>query len=302
MVDSIPHIPVLVKESLALFHDCYPTTFCDVTVGAGGHAEAFLTMFPSIKRYDGSDRDLSALTLSEKRLSSFKDRVRLRHASFEEVNALTPDGVYDGVLADLGVSSMQLTDLERGFSFQGEEHPLDMRMDMSRGITASEVLNSLKEEEIGEIFRKYGEEPLWRSAATAVVHFRKKKKILTVKDLKEATSGIFPSYRLRKKIHPLTLIFQALRIYVNQEGEQLKILLDSALRWLRPGGRLAIISFCSLDDRPVKWAFREAELAGAGRVLTKKVIMPTYEETRKNPRSRSAKLRCFEKSVEMKHE
>lgn len=295
MTDAIPHIPVLVQECLSLFQNRNPTTFCDVTVGAGGHAEAFLTAFSSIKRYDGSDRDQTALTLSEQRLRPFKERISLRHASFEEVDALTSDGMYDGVLADLGVSSMQLTDLERGFSFQGEEHPLDMRMDVSRGITASEALNSLREEEIGTIFREYGEEPLWRSAAAAVVHFRKKKKILTVKDLKDAMSGVFPSYRLRKKIHPLTLIFQALRIYVNQEGAQLKTLLNSALRWLSPGGRLAIISFCSLDDRPVKWAFREAESKGLGRVVTKKVIMPTYEETRKNPRSRSAKLRCFEK-------
>ncbi|AOQ16425.1 16S rRNA (cytosine(1402)-N(4))-methyltransferase RsmH [Chlamydia trachomatis] len=300
MTDSIPHIPVLVKESLSLFRDRNPVVFCDVTVGAGGHAEAFLTEFPSIERYDGSDRDLSALALSENRLLPFKDRVRLRHASFEEVDTLTSDGTYDGVLADLGVSSMQLNNLERGFSFQGEDHPLDMRMDTSRGMTASEVLNSLREEEIGEIFRNYGEEPLWRSAAAAVVHFRKKKKILTVKDLKDATSGVFPSYRLRKKIHPLTLIFQALRIYVNQEGAQLKVLLDSAFRWLRPGGRLAVISFCSLDDRPIKWAFREAEARGLGKILTKKVIMPSYEETRMNPRSRSAKLRCFEKSFEDK--
>ncbi|ADH17039.1 16S rRNA (cytosine(1402)-N(4))-methyltransferase RsmH [Chlamydia trachomatis] len=300
MTDSIPHIPVLVKESLSLFRDRNPVVFCDVTVGAGGHAEAFLTEFPSIERYDGSDRDLSALALSENRLLPFKDRVRLRHASFEEVDTLTSDGTYDGVLADLGVSSMQLNNLERGFSFQGEDHPLDMRMDTSRGMTASEVLNSLREEEIGEIFRNYGEESLWRSAAAAVVHFRKKKKILTVKDLKDATSGVFPSYRLRKKIHPLTLIFQALRIYVNQEGAQLKVLLDSAFRWLRPGGRLAVISFCSLDDRPVKWAFREAEARGLGKILTKKVIMPSYEETRMNPRSRSAKLRCFEKSFEDK--
>ncbi|ANI68240.1 ribosomal RNA small subunit methyltransferase H [Chlamydia trachomatis] len=300
MTDSIPHIPVLVKESLSLFRDRNPVVFCDVTVGAGGHAEAFLTEFPSIERYDGSDRDLSALALSENRLLPFKDRVRLRHASFEEVDTLTSDGTYDGVLADLGVSSMQLNNLERGFSFQGEDHPLDMRMDTSRGMTASEVLNSLREEEIGEIFRNYGEESLWRSAAAAVVHFRKKKKILTVKDLKDATSGVFPSYRLRKKIHPLTLIFQALRIYVNQEGAQLKVLLDSAFRWLRPGGRLAVISFCSLDDRPVKWAFREAEARGIGKILTKKVIMPSYEETRMNPRSRSAKLRCFEKSFEDK--
>lgn len=300
MTDSIPHIPVLVKESLSLFRDRNPVVFCDVTVGAGGHAEAFLTEFPSIERYDGSDRDLSALALSENRLLPFKDRVRLRHASFEEVDTLTSDGTYDGVLADLGVSSMQLNNLERGFSFQGEDHPLDMRMDTSRGMTASEVLNSLREEEIGEIFRNYGEESLWRSAAAAVVHFRKKKKILTVKDLKDATSGVFPSYRLRKKIHPLTLIFQALRIYVNQEGAQLKVLLDSAFRWLRPGGRLAVISFCSLDDRPVKWAFREAEARRLGKILTKKVIMPSYEETRMNPRSRSAKLRCFEKSFEDK--
>ncbi|MEF9519863.1 16S rRNA (cytosine(1402)-N(4))-methyltransferase RsmH [Chlamydia crocodili] len=295
MSETPSHIPVLVNECLSWFSNRNPRSFCDVTVGAGGHAEAFLSAYPSIISYDGSDRDTSALSLAKERLEKFGDRVHLRHASFEDLAKDSREDVYDGILADLGVSSMQLDTLSRGFSFQGEGHDLDMRMDTSKGITASEVLNTLREEELGKIFREYGEEPHWKNVAKAVVHFRRHKKIITVKDLKEATGKVFPSYRLRKKIHPLTLIFQALRVYVNQEDVQLKVLLESAMRWLAPAGRLVIISFCSSEDRPVKWFFKEAEKSGLGQILTKKVIMPTYEEIRKNPRCRSAKLRCFEK-------
>ncbi|WP_366223777.1 16S rRNA (cytosine(1402)-N(4))-methyltransferase RsmH [Chlamydia buteonis] len=289
------HIPVLVNECLSLFANRNPKFFCDVTVGAGGHAEAFLSGYPSIVSYDASDRDIAALSVAKERLEKFGDRVHFHHASFEDLSKDSREQVYDGILADLGVSSMQLDNLSRGFSFQGDDHDLDMRMDVTQGITASEVLNTLREEELGKIFREYGEEPHWKNAARAVVHFRKRKKIITVRDLKEATSKVFPSYRLRKKIHPLTLIFQALRVYVNQEDVQLKVLLESAMRRLAPGGRLIIISFCSSEDRPVKWFFREAEKSGLGTILTKKVVMPTYEETRQNPRCRSAKLRCFEK-------
>ncbi|QEM73730.1 16S rRNA (cytosine(1402)-N(4))-methyltransferase RsmH [Chlamydia abortus] len=289
------HIPVLVNECLSLFADRHPKFFCDVTVGAGGHAEAFLSAYPSIVSYDASDRDVAALSMAKERLEKFGDRVHFHHASFEDLSKDPREHVYDGILADLGVSSMQLDNLSRGFSFQGDDHALDMRMDVTKGITASEVLHTLREEELGKIFREYGEEPQWKNAAKAIVHFRRRKKIVTVRDLKEATAKVFPSYRLRKKIHPLTLIFQALRVYVNQEDVQLKVLLESAMRWLAPGGRLIIISFCSSEDRPVKWFFREAEKSGLGTILTKKVIMPTYEEIRKNPRCRSAKLRCFEK-------
>ncbi|AFS21811.1 16S rRNA (cytosine(1402)-N(4))-methyltransferase RsmH [Chlamydia psittaci] len=291
------HIPVLVNECLSLFANRNPKFFCDVTVGAGGHAEAFLSEYPSIVSYDASDRDSAALSLAKERLEKFGDRVHFRHASFEDLSKDSKEHVYDGILADLGVSSMQLDNLSRGFSFQGDDHDLDMRMDVTKGITASEVLNTLREEELGKIFREYGEEPQWKNVASAVVHFRKRKKIITVRDLKDATAKVFPSYRLRKKIHPLTLIFQALRVYVNHEDLQLKVFLESAMRWLAPGGRLIIISFCSSEDRLVKWFFREAEKSGLGTILTKKVVMPTYEETRKNPRCRSAKLRCFEKKL-----
>ncbi|WP_348663927.1 16S rRNA (cytosine(1402)-N(4))-methyltransferase RsmH [Chlamydia vaughanii] len=296
MAEIPPHVPVLIHECLSFFSDRQPRFFCDVTVGAGGHADAFLSTYPSIVSYDGSDRDVSALALAKERLEKFGDRVQLHHASFQDLAEDPKENVYDGILADLGVSSMQLDTLSRGFSFQGDQHDLDMRMDTSKGITASEVLNTLREEELGRIFREYGEEPHWKNVAKAVVSFRRRKKIITVSDLKEATARVFPSYRLRKKIHPLTLIFQALRVYVNQEDVQLKVLLESAIRWLAPQGRLIIISFCSSEDRPVKWFLRQAEAAGLGKILTKKVVMPTYEETRRNPRSRSAKLRCFEKN------
>ncbi|WP_201456811.1 16S rRNA (cytosine(1402)-N(4))-methyltransferase RsmH [Chlamydia sp. 17-3921] len=295
MTESYPHIPVLVNECLALFSEHPPRVFCDVTVGAGGHANAFLSSYPSIVSYDASDRDPFALTLARQRLAPFGERVHLKHASFQDLSNILENGIYDGVLADLGVSSMQLNDFSRGFSFQADDHPLDMRMDTTQGISASEVLNTLREEELGKIFRIYGEEPLWKKAAKAIVHFRKRKRIESVRDLKEAMSKVFPFYRLRRKIHSLTLIFQALRVYVNNENTQLKILLESAMRWLAPQGKLIIISFCSSEDRPVKNFLRQAEVSGVGKVVTKKVIMPTFQEIRKNPRSRSAKLRCFEK-------
>ncbi|WP_100934833.1 16S rRNA (cytosine(1402)-N(4))-methyltransferase RsmH [Candidatus Chlamydia corallus] len=290
------HIPVLVEECLALFAGRPPHTFRDVTLGAGGHAYAFLEAYPSLTSYDASDRDLQALAIAQQRLEMFQGRVHFSHASFDDLAQRPVKHLYDGVLADLGVSSMQLDTLSRGFSFQGEKEDLDMRMDQMQGPSASDVLNSLKEEELGRIFREYGEEPQWKSAAKAIVHFRKYKKILSIQDLKEALVRVFPPYRLRRKIHPLTLIFQALRVYVNREDVQLKSLLASAISWLAPQGRLVIISFCSSEDRPVKWFFREAEASGLGKIITKKVIMPSYQEVRRNPRSRSAKLRCFEKA------
>ncbi len=296
MSDSTPHIPVLVNECLELFSSCPPQRFRDVTLGAGGHAKAFLSAYPSISLYEGSDRDAYALDLARQRLSEFGSRVVFQHASFQDLADAPVEQKFHGVLADLGVSSMQLDILDRGFSFQGDEHPLDMRMDSSQGITASDALNTLKEEELGRIFREYGEEPSWRQVAKAIVHFRRMRKIVTVQDIKEATKNVFPSYRYRRKIHPLTLVFQGLRVYVNQEHEQLQALLKAAMGWLAPKGRLLVISFCSSEDRPVKWFFKEAEAQGLGRVITKKVITPTYEEIRKNPRCRSAKLRCFEKS------
>lgn len=297
MCDNV-HLPVLVQECLSFFSERPPKVFRDVTLGAGGHAEAFLSTYPSIVTYDGSDRDLFALQLAKERLSKFPHRVHFRHASFEDLAQESHHTLYDGVLADLGVSSMQLDTLSRGFSFQGEDHPLDMRMDTSQGVMASDVLNTAQEEDLGRIFREYGEEPHWKNVAKAIVHFRKHRKIMTVGDLKEATRHVFPSYRLRRKIHPLTLIFQALRVYVNQEDKQLNILLESAMRWLAPQGRLVVISFCSSEDRPVKWFFRRAQEQKLGKIITKKVVVPSYEEIRKNPRSRSAKLRCFEKSNE----
>lgn len=296
MQQSTPHIPVLVQECLSFFHQRPLRTFYDVTVGAGGHAEAFLQQYPSIELYEGSDRDPYALQIAAERLQPFGDRVQLHHRSFLNLAADDRKNVYQGILADLGVSSMQLNQLERGFSFQGDDHPLDMRMDPSEGASASEIVNSLKEEELGRIFREYGEEPLWRQAAAAIVRFRRKQRIEKICDLKAALFSVFPSYRLRKKIHPLTLIFQALRVYVNQEDVQLRAFLDAALRLLAPGGRLVIISFCSSEDRPVKWFFKQAQADGIGTIITKKVVTPQYEEIRRNPRSRSAKLRCFEKN------
>lgn len=289
------HVPVLLDEVLSFFMDVKPRLFCDVTLGAGGHARHLLEHLSSIERYDGWDRDEHALEIAQKNLEDFKSRVCIRKASFSELRHLISSSSYDGVLADLGVSSMQLDNPNRGFSFRYPDSVLDMRMDQDQDWSALDVLNTYNKDELGYIFREYGEEPLWDVVSEAIVKYRKAQTIRTVEDLMKAVIHVFPRYRLNRKIHPLTLIFMALRVYVNSERSELESLLELAISWLNPGGRLAIISFCSLEDRPVKRAFLQAASQGLGKVLTKKVVMPKYTEVRSNPRARSAKLRCFEK-------
>ena len=294
-----PHAPVLINEVLEVFKEKKLRCFFDATLGAGGHAEAILTAHPEIEIYIGCDRDPDALELSEKRLKDWKEKLVLIHGNHSEVRQWVQQAgaeCTDGHLIDAGVSSMQLDRPERGFSFQGEG-PLDMRMNPEGKLTAAEIVNRWREEDLVEILREYGEEPRARAVARAILAARKKKKLETTRDLVEA---IRPAARGKKHLHFATLTFQAIRIAVNDELGELKRGIEEGIEMLCSGGRIAIISFHRLEDRISKNCLREQEIkkkepSGRLTILTKKPLEASEEEVKKNPRSRSAKLRAAEK-------
>ncbi len=311
MIDTLdsPHFSVLLDEVLNLFQSLSIRSFLDGTLGAGGHAYGILDSHQELREYVGIDQDPLALNLSEKRLITFKNKLLLKRCNFSEFDRLTlPIAQFDGILVDLGVSSMQLDTAERGFSFT-KEVPLDMRMKPNAELTAKEIVNTWSEGALGEIFRGYGEEKRWRQASKIIVQARLSKTIETTSDLSNILKPIFP-WNPKKRINPLTLIFQALRIAVNEELKRLADFLPKAVHALNPGGRLAIISFHSLEDRIVKQQFNHLasdkwNTSGIGgvfqnkdptvRIITKKPIVPGEKEILENPRSRSAKLRAIEK-------
>lgn len=296
-----PHIPVLYREVLAGLSIAPGGFYIDGTVGAGGHASGILKASAPDGRLLGLDADPSALHISRQRLALYGDRVTLVHSRFASMQELVEArglGLADGVLLDLGVSSMQIAYPERGFSFL-QDGPLDMRMDPTAERTAADLVNNLPEKELADLIYQFGEEPASRSVARAIVAARP---IRTTSELAAIVSRIVK----RKKIHPATRTFQALRIAVNGELEQLEQGLRAGLAVLKPGGRLAVISFHSLEDRIVKRFFAreqrdcicppEALVCTCGhqatvRVVTKKPIVPGQEEKGRNPPSRSAKLR-----------
>ena len=269
--------------------------FIDGTVGAGGHAQALLENHPEIERFYGFDQDELALEIAADTLAPFSEKVKLIHGNFRNLKTLVPEKKIDGIFLDIGVSSMQLDRPEKGFSLY-KEGPLDMRMDASNAIDAAQVVNTFSEKELGNIFRDLGEEPRWRTVAKTLVEARKKKRIKTTTDLTEALKHVLTwGGRKGKKIHPMTLVFQALRIYVNDELGAIQEAIPQAIDLLAPGGLLGIISFHSLEDRIVKYAFRAAAQEKCVSLLTKKPLIADREEIRQNPRSRSAKLRFVEK-------
>ncbi len=280
------HVPVLVREVLQVFAGKTLSVFFDGTLGAGGHARAILEAHPEIERYIGCDRDPKAHELSAKNLVPWLGKVELVRGSYAEKVAEV-EGCIDGFLLDIGVSSMQLRCEERGFSFKGDA-PLDMRMDPEGELTAEAIVNRYSEEKLAHIFAEYGEERRARRIAKAIVEARKKKRVRTTGELVE----IIKPVATRGRLHPATLVFQALRIAVNDELGQLEKGLDAAIQKLCPGGRIVVISFHSLEDRIVKNHFRDAK--GKLKVLTKKPMIPSAEEIRANPRSRSSKLRAGE--------
>lgn len=280
------HVPVLMREVLEVFADKKLSVFFDGTLGAGGHAKAILEAHPEIERYIACDRDPRAHELAEKNLAPWREKVEFVRGNYaDEVGRV--EGCIDGFLIDIGVSSMQLDERERGFSFMGDA-PLDMRMDPEGKLTAEMIVNRYSEKELARIFHEYGEERRSRPVAKAIVEARKKRRIRTTSELVE----IIRPVATKGKLHFATLVFQALRIVVNDELGQLERGIGAAIKKLCPGGRIAVISFHSLEDRIVKNQLRDAK--GILKVLTKKPIGPSDEEMRANPRSRSSKLRAGE--------
>ena len=281
------HIPVLMREVLEVFEGIKIRTFFDGTLGAGGHARTLLEAHPEIECYIGVDQDPRAHEVASHTLKGFKSKLELLRDSFAEA-IQSIDQSIDGFLIDLGVSSMQFDEIERGFSFRGDAL-LDMRMDPDSDLTAEIIINRFPEKELARIFFEYGEERRSRKVAKAVVEARRKKRLRTTNELVEVIKPV----ATKGKLHPATLVFQALRVAVNDELGQLERGLTFAIDQMASGGRMAAISFHSLEDRIVKNVFRDAK--DRVKILTKKPIGPEKEEIKKNFRSRSAKLRAVEK-------
>ena len=257
--------------------------YLDCTAGLGGHTRAIAERLSAGGRLVSNDQDAESLEMAKRNAAEFADRIDFQCGAFSELN-LTG---LDGMVADLGVSRFQLTDPQRGFSFQSEG-PLDMRMDQSRGMTAADLVNHSAEKAIADWIFQLGEERRARKIARALVRARPIRSTLHLAGVVErAVPRTGP-------IHPATRTFQALRIVVNREMEELDALLERAPRMVRPGGHIVVISFHSLEDRKAKESFRELARSGLGVILTKKPILPSEEEVRANPPSRSAKLRAAE--------
>jgi len=292
-VGAAGHIPVLLGEVLEWLAIRPEGTYVDATVGLGGHA-AEIARRLTTGRLVGIDRDEAALAVARERLAGLGKRVELMHGTLSSIGEIARrlNIRADGVLADLGVSSMQLDETGRGFSFRGAG-PLDMRMDRtSAEAAAEEIVNRWPERELADLLYRFGEEHDSRRIARAVVRSRP---IRDTEHLATVVAGALK--RGRQKLHPATKTFLALRIAVNRELEELEQFLDQAPATLNPRGRLVVLSYHSLEDRAVKQAFRRYDRAGVLRTLTKKVIVPTEAEQAANPRSRSAKMRVAEKTV-----
>lgn len=287
------HLPVLLEEALEFLNVRPGGVYIDATIGGGGHAEAILQRLEGGKLL-GIDRDAEALSRAQESLRAFEENLVLMQGNFAEIDALhAASGLppADGLLADLGVSSWQLERAERGFSFE-REGPLDMRMDQGSPLTADDLVNRSRERDLADLIFQLGEERHSRRIARAIV---KARPIRTTTELAQVVMRSIPSRAGFLHLHPATRTFMALRLAVNQELENLKAFLEKALPALAPEGRLVILSFHSLEDRMVKQTFNLWRQEGRAQVLTRKVVRPSEEETRKNPRSRSAKLRAAEK-------
>ncbi len=285
------HDPVLPAVVEKMLRPGPGITLVDATVGLGGHAELLLERGARVL---GIDRDPEALEIARRRLSPWGEQVTLQQGDFRDLPALLAAAEApppDGVLLDLGVSSLQLNSPERGFSFR-HDGPLDMRMDPAGAVTAAELVNSLSEKELADLLWDLGEERLARRIARRVVKERERTPIHTTKELAGLVARCYPPGR--RRIHPATRTFQALRMAVNEEREALEEGLKGGAAVLSPGGRLCVISFHSLEDRLVKHSFRRWEKEGRSQVLTAKPVRPSAAEVAANPRARSAKLRALE--------
>jgi 16S rRNA (cytosine1402-N4)-methyltransferase len=286
-VPDAPHDPVMVREVIGFLGG--RGTVVDMTLGAGGHAEVLLSA--GVGRLVGVDRDPTALAVAGERLAIFGERFHPVRARFSEVDEEVVDGPVDGVLFDLGVSSMQLDRPERGFSYR-EDGPLDMRMG-DDGPTAADLVNELPEKELADLIFEYGQETKSRRIAAAIVRARSREPIVGTDELAGIVVGAVG--RRPGGPHPARRTFQALRIAVNREIEELVASLPQAVDLLAPGGRVVVLAYHSLEDRVVKRTFRDD---GRLSILTKKPLQPSQAEITSNPRARSAKLRAAERVEE----
>jgi 16S rRNA (cytosine1402-N4)-methyltransferase len=293
----VGHVPVLLESAIDFLAVRRGGTYIDATVGLGGHSFEIAKRLGAPGRLIGFDKDPAALAIARQRLSESPAElqhdwpsVTLLHASFADIAASVVAASADGLLADLGVSSLQLEDAMRGFSFQAEG-PLDMRMDPHAGLTAEQVVNHLDERKLADVIYEFGEERRSRRIARAIVRARP---IRSTAHLAQVVSAAARPMK-PERIHPATRTFQAIRIFVNRELDDLRALLQAAPQAMKSGGRLVVISFHSLEDRIVKESLREGARHGLWQLLTKKPVFASDQEIASNPRSRSARLRAAER-------
>ena len=298
---AVSHVPVLLKEAIDFLAVRRGGTYIDATVGLGGHSYEIAKRLGAPGHLIGLDKDPAALEIARKKLLEIAGvmpandwpEITLLQRSFAEIAKGHKAATVDGILADIGVSSLQLEDAARGFSFQAEG-PLDMRMDPQGERTAEQVVNHLDERQLADVIYEFGEERRSRRIARAICRSRPIRSTAHLADVISAAAR--PMNQAERRIHPATRTFQALRIFVNRELDDLKALLGAAPKILRPGGRVVVISFHSLEDRIVKDAFREGATKDMYfKILTKKPVTATEEESDRNPRARSAKLRAAER-------
>ena len=292
------HISVLKKEALEFLNPGPNENFIDATVNGGGHALEILAKTAPEGKLLAIDLDKDAIAKFEEKISenNFKQRVVVANDNFARIKDIVREKDFSdiaGIIADLGFSSWQIEESGRGFSFLKDEPLLMTLSGASDGLTAYEIVNGWPEERLKEVIREYGEERFAGRIARNIKEARRNKKITTTKELVEIIEKAVPGAYQRAKIHSATRTFQALRITVNDELSNLRVFLENAFDVLQPGGRLVIISFHSLEDRIVKNFFKEKKLVGQAEVQTKKPIIPSDEEIKANPRSRSAKLRAL---------
>ena len=310
MIYQAVHKPVLLKEVLHYVIKDRNGIYVDCTVGEGGHSEAILSRLSAEGRLIGVDKDAEQLELARLRLKKYEDRCTLIKGDFRELPSILD--VYniklvDGILMDLGVSLYQLSNPQRGFSFQ-QDGPLDMRFDRNSKPSAAELIDSLSQEKLKEIISRFGQERWAGRIARAIVLRRRKRRIETTKELSQLICQVLPSYS-KYRIHPATRTFQSLRIAVNQELEELEETIVNLAKRLKGGARMVVISFHSLEDKLVKNAFRflakgclyppeispcSNEKKPVFKIITKRPIRPSFEEIEANPRSRSARMRVGE--------
>jgi 16S rRNA (cytosine1402-N4)-methyltransferase len=293
------HVSVLLKETIDFLRVRPGGTYADCTLGLAGHAAAIAGLLGAQGHLIGFDRDPEALALAKEKLDAVSaelgsqaPKITLVAEAFSSIASHVGPASLDGLLADFGVSSLQIDEARRGFSFQADG-PLDMRMDTRSGPTAEQVVNEADERELADLIYEYGEERRSRRIARAIVRGRP---VTTTGQLARIAASAAPPMK-QGHIHPATRTFQALRIYVNRELDEIKALLEAAPKLLKPSGRLAVISFHSLEDRIVKDSLREGAHQGIWEILTRKPVTAGEEEIDRNPRSRSAKLRAAERTA-----